>query len=41
MPAFISISSGGLCGEDDFRRLELKKARLPARMAGVLQVEKY
>jgi hypothetical protein len=27
----------GLCGEYDFRYLELKKAKLPARKAGILQ----
>jgi hypothetical protein len=37
----ISISSRGICGEDDFRCARLKKARLPAGTAGVFQAKKY
>jgi hypothetical protein len=36
-----SISSKGICGEEDFRHLGLKEARLSAEMARGFQVEKY
>jgi hypothetical protein len=37
----ILISSESLCGEEDFRSPQLKKARLPAGKAGVFQAKKY
>jgi hypothetical protein len=36
----ISISSKGICGEDDLGCPRLKKARLPAGIGGGLKVEK-
>jgi len=40
MPAFISLSGMGTCGEEDFRWRGWKKARLPVGMAGILQAKK-
>ena len=40
MPAIISLSGTGICGEEDFRCRGQGNATLPARMAGILQVEK-
>ena len=31
----------GICGEDDFRYQRLKKARIPAGMAGIFQTKNY
>jgi hypothetical protein len=36
----ISISSKGICGENDFSRARLKEGRLSAGKAGIHQAEK-
>lgn len=40
MPDMIPTSSGGLCGQDDFRWQRFKAARLPAAKPGDHQVKK-